>query len=61
LQSVNVFQLRTVVSRLLSKKSFHTSQVAQIQKVEEVRIPVPWGHVAGKPNYTTKFSKAALS
>ena len=53
---MNVLQLRTAASRVLTKKGFHTSCPDYIKHVEEVRIPVPWGHVAGKlPLYQIVF------
>lgn len=43
--------LRSVVVRkFISQRCFHTTQIRRIdpKTVEEVKIPVPWGHIAGK-------------
>lgn len=43
--------LRSVVVRkFISQRCFHTTQVRRIdpKTVEEIKIPVPWGHIAGK-------------
>ncbi|CAH1390641.1 unnamed protein product [Nezara viridula] len=43
--------LKSVVLRkFISQRCFHTTQIRMIdpKTVEEIKIPVPWGHIAGK-------------
>ncbi|XP_014273477.1 probable serine hydrolase isoform X2 [Halyomorpha halys] len=39
-----------ILRRFSSQRCFHTTQVQRIdpKTVEEIKIPVPWGHIAGK-------------